>query len=202
MSREIFMHFLVHDLRQPEELGADFETGFLGCTRIDLEPNSILRPVKICDSARCREAFLVRDAKDARSAESGDGGAVRLLEVATDEEDVATAGLHEIGGLIDPHRPLSNLFAGHGLGNYVAEARRTQHADHHGRVASIEGILRPLDVARKIEQKGGHDLVFGLRNPLWNNKEECDQRRDEDAQWRRASSSAEDPSDLARSAHA
>ena len=201
MSRKKFMRFLVHDFRQSEEPRADSETGLLGRTWVDFETNSIFRPVEIRDSSGFREAFLISNTKDTRSAERGDGGAMRLFEVTTDEEDVATTDLQKIGGLIDFDGAIVDRFSRHRLGNNLAKICGTQHADHHGRVARIEGILRPFDIACKIEQKGGHDLVFGLRDPLRNDEEKSDQRRDDDADWRPVSS-AEDPFDLARSAHA
>jgi hypothetical protein len=124
------------------------------------------------------------------------------IEFAADEEDVAAHRFRKLGRPAGHDWTIGDGLAQNRFGYDVSELLRTQHADIHGHVASIEGILRPLDISRKIKEKGSHDLVFGLCTRLWHDKKKRGERCDDDSADGRRVAPAEDPNDLARSRHA
>src|SRR5882672_3865254 len=152
------------DFGHPQQLGADRQVRRFRCLRVDLEPDAAPVGHEANHPSPLRESVGVTHREDRPVLETrqyllrlSPGGSI-------DEQDVAPRDVFHALIALDDEGPRAAPLPAHGGIEEVAERVATQNPDDQRRLRVGNGLRRPIDELREVEQENGlHLRLGGLR---------------------------------------
>src|SRR5437870_2118047 len=149
------------DLGHPQQLGADRQVCGFGRPRVDLEADPAPVRHEANHAAPFGESVGVAHREDRPILETREDIFRLIRHGPTDEQDVALRDVFH--ALIATHDegPRSATLSAHGGIEKVAERVATQNPDDERRLRIGNGLGRPVDELREVEQEDGLHLSLG-----------------------------------------
>src|SRR5712691_536161 len=149
------------DLGHPQQLGADRQACRFSGLRVDLEPDAAPVSHEANHAPPFGEAVGVTHREDRPVLETREDLLRPIPHRPTDEQDVAPRDVFHSLKTLDLKWPCSPMFPAHGGIEEGAERVAPQNPDDHRRVRVGNGLGRPIDELREVEQEDGLHLSLG-----------------------------------------
>src|SRR2546421_6761017 len=154
------------DLGHPQQLGADRQVCGFRRLRVDLEPDPAPVGHEANHAAPFGESVGVAHREDRPILETREDVLRLIRHGPTDEQDVAPRDVFHALIAMHDEGPRSPMLAAHGGIEKVAERVATQNPDDERRLRVGNGLRRPIDELREVEQEDGLHLSLGGRSRL------------------------------------
>src|SRR6266566_3751668 len=154
------------DLGHPQQLGADRQVCGFRRLRVDLEPDPAPVRHEANHAAPFGESVGVAHREDRPILETREDVFRLIRHGPTDEQDVAPRDVFHPLIAMDDEWPRSPTLSAHGGIEKVAERVATKNADDERRLRVGNGLRRPIDELREVEQEDGLHLSLGGRSRL------------------------------------
>src|SRR3989442_67601 len=152
------------DLGHPQQLGADRQVCRLRRLRVDLEPDTTPVGHEANHASPFSESVGVTHREDRPVLETREDLLGLISHRPADEQDVAPRDVVHSLIATDREWPRSPMFPAHGGIEEIAERAATQNPDDQRRLRVRNGLRRPIDELREVEQEHGlHLSLRGLR---------------------------------------
>src|SRR6266853_193687 len=148
-------------LGHPQQLGADRQVGRFRRRRVDLQPDAAAVGHEPDHAAPLGESVGVAHREDGPVLETRDDLLRRISRGLTDEQDVAPRDVVHPLITMDGEGPRSATLPADGGVEEVAERILAQNPDDQGRLRIRNGLRRPIDELREVEQENGLYLRLG-----------------------------------------
>src|SRR6266550_3772148 len=149
------------DLGHPQQLGADRQVCRFRRLRVDLKPDTAPVRHEANHAPPFSESLGVTHREDRPVLEAREDLLRLISHRPTDEQDVAPRDIVHSLITTDREWPRSPMFPAHGGIEEIAERVGTQNSDDQRRLRVGNGLRRPIDELRKVEQEDGLHLRFG-----------------------------------------
>src|SRR5712691_7321662 len=151
------------DLGHPQQLGAERKLRRFRCLGVYLEPDTAPVGHEANHASPFRESVGVTHREDRPVLEMREYLLRRIPPSPgpTDEQNVAARDVFDALIALDDERPRAATFSPHGGIEEAAERVATQNPDDQRRLRVGNGLRRPIDELREVEQEDGLDLSLG-----------------------------------------
>src|SRR5690242_21189634 len=150
----------VHDLRGPQELGADDEARGARGVHVDAQANALVLGEEADDDVGRGGDVEVRDGECARVFEIAQDRVRIRARRTIDEENLTRLQISTGPKAFDDEPPTGDLLAPHSVVERTSERVVTEHADDERLLRIGQRLGRPAHELREIEKKDGLDLVL------------------------------------------
>src|SRR2546422_2813459 len=150
-----------NDLGHPQQLGADREVGRFRRHRVDLQPDAAPVGHEADHAAPLGESVGVAHRDDRPALETRQDLLRRVCRGPIDEQDGAPRDVLHPLIATDGEGPRPSTLPAHGGIEEVAERILAQDPDHQRRLRVRNGLGRPIDELREVEQENGLYLRLG-----------------------------------------